>query len=134
MDSDGTDGLSGSEEVELEEQDASLGEEVASDDSQDDGSHSGSDDQFDLADEDEDDLIESDADAPDGLLHFSSEDASEEEWGGINSTVLGKRKATDHKGDKRGHSKKKRKLKDLPLFASMEDYQKLIDAEPEDNI
>ncbi|PVF97457.1 CBF-domain-containing protein [Serendipita vermifera] len=134
VDSDETDGLSEPDEAQLEEEDASSGEGVPIDDNEDEDSHSGLDDQFDLADEDEDDIIGSDADAPDGLLHFSSDEADEEEWRGVTSTVLGKRKAIDRKQDKQSHSKKKRKLKDLPLFASAEHYQKLIDAEPEDNI
>ncbi|KAG8867224.1 hypothetical protein FRC20_006311 [Serendipita sp. 405] len=58
------------------------------------------------------------------------------DWDGAESTVLGKRKKHGKQTAERddGRKRKKRRLKDLPLFASMEDYEALIDAEPEDNI
>ncbi|KAG8807220.1 hypothetical protein FRC17_004592 [Serendipita sp. 399] len=115
------------EEEEQEESDEDSGSEEASD----------NDEPFDLAMDDESDIVGSDADAPEGLLTFGSDGSEGEgDWQGVESTVLGKRK----KGGKQavegddGRKRKKRRLKDLPLFASMEDYEALIDAQPEDNI
>jgi ribosome biogenesis protein MAK21 len=82
--------------------------------------------------EDSDDVLDSDVQVDDaigdGLIHFSSDD---EPWQGIGQNALGKRKRKTEEG---GERKKKRRLKDLPLFASLEDYERLIDAQPEDNI
>lgn len=74
--------------------------------------------------------MKSDDEAPDGLLHFSSEEETDK-WGGAGATVLGKRKGTLEESTGK---KKKRRLRDLPLFASLEDYEGLIDAQPEDNV
>ncbi|KAG8827533.1 hypothetical protein FRC19_002611 [Serendipita sp. 401] len=96
-----------------------------------------SDGPFELAIDDDEDLVGSDADAPDGLLAFGSEGSENNiDWDGAESTVLGKRKKHGKQTAERddGRKRKKRRLKDLPLFASMEDYEALIDAEPEDNI
>jgi ribosome biogenesis protein MAK21 len=89
--------------------------------------------------EDEDDLVGSDVDAPGGLLHIGSEsDAQgeeEEEWGGISARagVTGKkRKAMDQSDGGRG--KKRQRLRDLPTFASVEQYAKLIDEADEENL
>lgn len=81
-----------------------------------------------------DDVLNSD-DQLDGsvgeaLLHLES-DEDNESWHGIGESGLGKRK---RKPVDDGKQKKKRRLKDLPLFASLEDYETLIDAQPEDNI
>lgn len=126
IDSDDSEGLPDPEESHSEVDVDSQSEDKEGSDASND-QESEQDEPFDLG-EDADDILDSDAEAPDGLLHFGSDE--EEEWGGINSTVLGKRKG----GEQHGGVKKKRRLKDLPLFASMEDYEKLIDAEPEDNI
>jgi ribosome biogenesis protein MAK21 len=79
--------------------------------------------------EDPDDILDSDVQVEDsiddGLIHFSSDD---EPWQGIGEKALGKRKRKTEEG---GERKKKRHL---PLFASLEDYEGLIDAQPEDNI
>jgi len=88
--------------------------------------------------EDEDDLVGSDVDAPDGLLRLDSggeaQEAEEEEWGGIgaDATVTRKkRKAKDQPGGSRG---KRRRLRDLPTFASAEQYARLIDDVDEENL
>jgi ribosome biogenesis protein MAK21 len=91
-----------------------------------------------IGNDDVDDILESDAElpesVPDGLIHFSSEEDNENApWGGINSSVAGVKRKAGKQDDNSGRKKKKR-LKDLPLFASLEDYEKLIDAQPEDNI
>jgi ribosome biogenesis protein MAK21 len=81
--------------------------------------------------ENSDDVLDSDVQVDDslvdGLIHFSSDD---EPWQGIGEKGLGKRKRKTEGG---GERKKKRRLKDLPLFASLEDYERLIDAPPEDH-
>ena len=88
--------------------------------------------------EDDDDIVGSDADAPDGLLRLSSDEAQgedeEEEWGGIGTGAVAtekKRKAKDQPNGGRG---KKRRLRDLPTFASAEQYARLIDEADEENL
>lgn len=82
--------------------------------------------------EDSDDILGSevplDESVGDGLIHFDSDNES---WQGIGEKISGKRKRKDEED---GERKKKRRVKDLPLFASLEDYERLIDAQPEDNI
>ena len=86
---------------------------------------------------DNEDLISLDGDVPDGLIEYDGSDADdddpvgeEEVWGGI-STSEGnnkKRKREETKGEKR------KKLRSLPTFASYEDYAKMIEDGPEDDI
>ncbi|KAF9260990.1 CBF-domain-containing protein [Marasmius fiardii PR-910] len=68
-----------------------------------------------------------------GLIEYDgseSEQQEEEEWGGITSEATKKRKRdTEEKGRK--HRKKSRSL---PTFASYEDYAKIIEDGPEDDI
>lgn len=87
--------------------------------------------------EDEDDLVGSDVDAPDGLLRLSSnEEAQEEveEWGGIDAdaTITRKKRKAHNQSD--GDRRKKRRLRDLPTFASARQYAKLIDEADEENL
>ena len=87
--------------------------------------------------EDEDDLVGSDVDAPDGLLRLSSnEEAQEEveEWGGIgaDATITRKKRKAHNQSD--GDRRKRRRLRDLPTFASARQYAKLIDEADEENI
>ena len=124
-DSDGSQGLSFAGDMRRDTESGTLS--PSEDESVED---SGSDDGLNFKEEEED-LVGSEDDVPDELLHFSSEE-EDEKWGGATSTILGKRKGGKHDALK-GH-KKKRKLKDLPLFASAEDYEGLIDAQPEDNL
>ena len=84
---------------------------------------------------DAEDLLSLDEDLPEGLIEYDGSDADsdaeipeeEEEWGGIGGGKKRKR------GDDDAKSRKK-KLRSLPTFASYEDYAKLIDDQPEDNI
>jgi len=101
---------------------------------------------LDFAESDED-LLDSEADLPDGLLDpdgdFSSTQGDEAaEWGGVSINPIQKRKSTQESKDSVGTGdidskdgrKKRRKLKHLPTFASLEDYEQLIDQAPEENI
>lgn len=89
-------------------------------------------DDFDLAEgSDAEDLLPLDADIPSGLIAFDgpvSEAEKSDEWGGIDGSASKKRKRSDHAKNQR------KKLKSLPTFASYEDYAKLIEDGPEDNI
>ncbi|KAJ6500610.1 CBF/Mak21 family-domain-containing protein [Mycena sanguinolenta] len=81
---------------------------------------------------DNEDLVPLDADFP-GLIDYdgSDEEADEEaEWGGISQGDEGgkKRKRADSSNQKR------KKLRSLPTFASYEDYAKMIEDGPEDDI
>ncbi|KAK0466300.1 CBF/Mak21 family-domain-containing protein [Desarmillaria tabescens] len=75
---------------------------------------------------DNDDLISLDGDMPEGLIEYDGS-GEEEEWGGIDSGN-GKRKRTEETKEKR------KKFKSLPTFASYEDYAKMIEDGPEDDI
>ena len=99
------------------------------DDSGEDGRGSG-------FDEDDDDLVGSDIDAPDGLLHFrpDGEAQGEEEWGGIGTGATAARKKRKAKEQPDGRRRKKQRLRDLPTFASVEQYAKLIDEADEENL
>ena len=82
---------------------------------------------------DNEDLISLDGDVPDDLIEYDGSDAGEEdeaEWGGIEEGTVGgqKRKREETRGGKR------KKLKSLPTFASYEDYAKMIEDGPEDDI
>ncbi|KAF9062024.1 CBF/Mak21 family-domain-containing protein [Rhodocollybia butyracea] len=93
---------------------------------------------------DNEDLISFNGDVPDGLIEYDGSDydtdadaegggggEEEEEWGGIDNggdAKSKKRKRIDE--DK----KRRKKLKSLPTFASYEDYAKLIEEGPEDDI
>lgn len=82
---------------------------------------------------DAEDLLSLDAEVPEGLIEYdgaySEVEGENEEWGGINSTTTKKRK---HGGEE--DKKKRKKLRSLPTFASYEDYAKMIEDGPEDNI
>ncbi|KDR71796.1 hypothetical protein GALMADRAFT_281643 [Galerina marginata CBS 339.88] len=100
----------------------------------------GEDDGLSLAEaSDNEDLIQLDEDMPDGLIEYDGSDADvdeddagneEEVWGGISTAVAPgkKRKREETKNEKR------KKLRSLPTFASYEDYAKLIEEGPEDDI
>jgi ribosome biogenesis protein MAK21 len=131
VDSDDSEDLPFPDDIDEDSLDEALSSEEKSDNGDGKIEESGS-DENDLNFEDEAaDLLGSDDEAPDGLLHFSSEEGGET-WGGIGATVLGKRKGGKEEAVKA--NKKKRRLKDLPLFASVEDYARLIDGQPEDNL
>lgn len=78
---------------------------------------------------DDDDLVAVD-DVPNGVIEYDGSDAeteqSDEEWGGISGGDKRKRK---------GESQAKRKKrKTLPTFATYEEYAKMIEEGPEDEI
>ncbi|KAI0349845.1 CBF-domain-containing protein [Trametes cingulata] len=98
------------------------------------------DDAFSLAEgSDAEDLLPLDAEVPMGLIEYDESDASadeedeEEEWGGISSAQ--QKGQSKRKRDEEGGKKAQRKkLRSLPTFASYEDYAKMIEDGPEDNI
>ncbi|OCH87760.1 CBF-domain-containing protein [Obba rivulosa] len=82
---------------------------------------------------DAEDLLPLDAEVPMGLIAYDGSDAGsgsedEGEWGGIADAMSKKRKRNS---DDR---QRKKKLRSLPTFASYEDYAKMIEDTPEDNI
>ena len=78
---------------------------------------------------DDDDLVAMD-DVPGGLIKYNGSDAEteqdDEEWGGISGGNKRKRR------DERQGRRKKRKA--LPTFATYEEYAKMIEEGPEDDI
>ena len=89
---------------------------------------------------DNEDLISLDGDVPDGLIEYDGSDASNEEahhiavdedeaWGGIGGGSLSKKRKRDEMS-----GVKRKKLRSLPTFASYEDYAKMIEDGPEDDI
>ncbi|KAJ7090360.1 CBF/Mak21 family-domain-containing protein [Mycena belliarum] len=81
---------------------------------------------------DNEDLVPLDGDFPSGLIDYDGSDGEtgdeEEEWGGISEGGDKKRKREDTSNQRR------KKLRSLPTFASYEDYAKLIENGPEDDI
>lgn len=85
---------------------------------------------------DNEDLISLNGDVPDGLIEYDGSDTDdnpeqEEVWGGISGSG-----GTGAKRKREGESKSERrkKLRSLPTFASYEDYAKMIEDGPEDDI
>jgi ribosome biogenesis protein MAK21 len=80
---------------------------------------------------DNDDLIDLDEDLPEGLIDYDGSDAEgaleEEEWAGFGGQ---KRKREDEKR----YQGRRKKLRSLPTFASYEDYAKMIEDGPEDDV
>jgi ribosome biogenesis protein MAK21 len=80
---------------------------------------------------DNDDLINLDDDLPEGLINYDgpdAEDSPEDEWAGFGGGQ--KRKREEYQKD-RGRQKK---LRSLPTFANYEDYAKMIDEGPDDDV
>lgn len=84
----------------------------------------------DLMDMPEDGLIEYDGSDSDGD-DDGGEGEEEEEWGGIGGGGAGGKRKREEKDEKKANKKKR---KALPTFASYEDYAKMIDDGPEDDI
>lgn len=86
---------------------------------------------------DNEDLISLDGDMPGGLIEYDGSDASEnedeDEWGGIDGDEETKSRSKKRKREHAGRDARK-KLRSLPTFASYEDYAKMIEETPEDNI
>jgi len=75
---------------------------------------------------DNDDLLSLDADGPESLIEY---DGTDSEWGGIETEEVGeKRKRRDEWKERR------KKLRSLPTFASYDEYAKMIEDGPEDDI
>lgn len=81
---------------------------------------------------DNDDLFDLDDDLPDGLIGYDGSDAEngveEEECSTFGDGH--KRKRAEDNNDRR----RRKKLRSLPTFASYEDYAKMIEEGPEDDI
>lgn len=144
---DGDDDLMEDSDADIDDEDDDLsldmsGEDESDADDDDNGKHVASDDDDDglslVEGSDNEDLVSLDGDLPEGLIEYDGSDAEdddnvndkEEVWGGISgSTETGsKRKREETKSEKR------KKLRSLPTFASYEDYAKMIEDGPEDDI
>ena len=91
------------------------------------------DDAFSLAEaSDAEDLIPLDAEMPMGLIEYDGSDVSDlqDEWGGIDADQPAKKRKRPEADAK----KSKKKLRSLPTFASYEDYARMIEDGPEDNL
>ena len=95
--------------------------------------------EFDFGESD-DDILDSDADFSEDVFldPGTIADSLNEEWEGVEeSASLQKRKISGgalNAENHNGNCKKRRKLKHLPTFASLAEYENLIDQTPEDNI
>ncbi|KAI1789313.1 CBF-domain-containing protein [Ganoderma leucocontextum] len=123
----------------LDEPSGSDENEDGQDDEQSDGDEDGGD--LSLAeDSDAEDLLSLDAEVPMGLIDLDGsgsdggEGEDEDEWGGISSGPTEKQKGKRKRDAEDGKRNRRKKLRSLPTFASYEDYAKLIDDGPEDNI
>lgn len=92
-------------------------------------------------DSDAADLLSLDAEVPAGLIDFDGSGLNvgegkneEDEWHGISSGPKEKQKGKRKRDEEDGKKNHRRKLRSLPTFASYEDYAKLIEDGPEDNI
>jgi len=112
--------------------DSNLNDENESD-TEDDG-HTEHSDDISLAEgSDDDDLIDLDEVLPEGLIDYDGSDTEEtpedeEEW-----TGFGRGQKRKRAGEQKGCGRRK-KLRSLPTFASYEEYAKMIDEGPEDDI
>ena len=112
-------------------------EDVSQKEADDDGDES---EDFDLAEgSDADDLLPLDAEVQMGLIDYDGSDSDgggesdAEEWGGISSGPDGKHSGKRKRAED-GKKAQRKKLRSLPTFASYDDYAKLIEDGPEDNI
>ncbi|KAI0339482.1 CBF-domain-containing protein [Trametopsis cervina] len=67
----------------------------------------------------------------DGPHSSSDADPDEEEWGGLDAGSTKRKRAAVEEDDTK---KKRKKIRSLPTFASYEEYAKMIEDGPEDNI
>lgn len=95
-----------------------------------------------VEDSDNDDLIDiDDVEIPGGLLEYGSEsdshseigaaDGADAEWDGFRGES---KMGTKRKRGKDAAKEKKKRIRSLPTFATYEDYAKLIEDGPEDDI
>lgn len=113
------DELPSSEESNSEDEDDIPSDLEGPSEDEDEGSKAEGSDSFGDMLEDEDDLIPFDEDA--------SQD--EDEWGGLSES-----KKRKNNKETEGGRKKKRRLAGVPTFASYEDYAKMIDEAPEEDL
>ncbi|KAI9058885.1 hypothetical protein FKP32DRAFT_1596755 [Trametes sanguinea] len=130
------DALESDEEIEAGTAKAK-GDEGADSDAEED------DDAFSLVEgSDAEDLLPLDAEVPMGLIDYDGSDAGSdaegeddgEGWGGISSSEKKPQKGKRKRDEEGGRRAQRKKLRALPTFASYEDYAKLIEDGPEDNI
>ncbi|KAI0259757.1 CBF/Mak21 family-domain-containing protein [Gloeopeniophorella convolvens] len=128
LDDDDDDDASPDEAEEDVEEDA----EEPSDASEDGGDDS---DALSLAEaSDADDLVDLDAEVPSGLIEYDGPASDEEEWTGLGAGA-GEGKKRKRKGEeKEGARGRKKKLRSLPTFASYDDYARMIEDAPEDDL
>ncbi len=129
-------GDDGESDLEPDDSGIASGEEEASDAHEVDGDpdQDDEDDGMSLAEgSDAEDLNGLDDEMPDGLIEYPEGDGENEDedegWAGFEDGNKKKRKGR-HEDSKQ----KKKKLRSLPTFASYDDYAKMIDDAPEDDI
>lgn len=129
-DLDGSDG--DDEEAEVDGEDDDEDDEEVEVDEEDGDEDGGSGDDFSMVEaSDNEDLLDLD-EVPQGLIEYegiADEDGgdSEERWNGFGSTKK-------RKQENESNREKRKKLRSLPTFASYEDYAKMIEDGPEDDI
>lgn len=109
-------------------------EAIDGDDSEIEAGEEGEDDALSMVEaSDNEDLISLDGEIPEGLIDFDGSDAGDEEadWGGVSADTANKKRKRDGKETK---SERRKKLRALPTFASYEDYAKMIEEGPEDDV
>lgn len=114
-----------------ENEDIQSNARASTDDVNDDADHS---DALSLAEgSDNDDLLDLDDDLPAGLIDYSGSDAGSAAGGDeiSNGFEGGQKRKRNEENKDRG---KRKKLRSLPTFASYEDYAKMIEEGPEDDI
>jgi len=115
-------------EDESEDEDENNVEHDDTDEKDSDAEKDDTDDALSLAEASEDDDLIPLDEMPDGVIAYDGSLSESEEWGGIKSKTR-KRKQAD---DKETGLKKKRRS--LPKFVNYEDYAKMIEDGPENNI
>lgn len=81
---------------------------------------------------DNEDLVPVDSEFSAGLIDYDGSDGEDEEWGGINGSQGATK--TKRKREESSNNQRRKKLRSLPTFASYEDYAKMIEDGPEDDI
>ena len=84
-------------------------------------------------DSDAEDLRDLDEDLPEGLIEYESDEDAEpegEEWEGFDADARKRKAGTQKEVD----SRKKKRLRSLPTFASYEDYAKMIEDSPDNDV
>ncbi|KAH8117031.1 CBF-domain-containing protein [Phellopilus nigrolimitatus] len=124
--------------MDSDDDDAAASDDAATQHDEDDEDDEDEDDLSLAEGSDADELVDLDAEVPGGLIEYDSaasgeDDGADAEWGGFGGGDSKKRKRGAKQGGEDTKQKKK-KLRALPTFATYEDYAKLIEDEPEDDI